>query len=51
MTGVQTCALPIWNFHKYLISRQGDVVLSHASAVDPKDPAFLKDLEKLLKAK
>ena len=41
---------PQWNFHKYLVSRQGDVVISHASAVDPKDPAFLKDLEKLLKA-
>ena len=44
-------ATPRWNFHKYLISRQGDLVISHASAVDPKDPAFLKDLEKLLKAK
>ncbi len=44
-------ASPAWNFHKYLISRQGQVVISHASAVDPKDPAFLKDLEKLLKAK
>jgi len=44
-------ATPKWNFHKYLVSRRGDVVISHASAVDPKDPAFLKDLEKLLKAK
>lgn len=44
-------ATPKWNFHKYLINRQGDVVISHASAVDPKDPAFVKDLEKLLKAK
>jgi glutathione peroxidase len=44
-------ATPKWNFHKYLVSRQGDVVISHASAVDPKDPVFLKDLEKLLKAK
>jgi glutathione peroxidase len=44
-------ATPKWNFHKYLISRQGDVVISHASAVDPKDPVFLRDLEKLLKAK
>ena len=42
---------PQWNFHKYLVSRSGDVVISHASAVDPKDPAFLRDLEKLLKAK
>ncbi len=42
--------VPGWNFHKYLISRSGDVVISHASATDPKDPKFLKDLEKLLKA-
>ena len=42
---------PKWNFHKYLISRQGDVVISHVSATDPQDPRFLKDLEKLLRAK
>ena len=44
-------ATPKWNFHKYLVSRQGDVVISHASAVDPKDPAFVRDLQKLLNAK
>lgn len=44
-------ASPRWNFHKYLIGRQGDVVISHASAVDPKDPMLLRDIEKLLKAK
>lgn len=42
--------VPSWNFHKYLISRSGDVVISHASATDPKDPKFVRDLEKLLKA-
>lgn len=42
---------PKWNFHKYLIGRTGEPVISHASAVDPKDPAFLKDLERLLKPK
>jgi len=41
---------PKWNFHKYLISRSGELVLSQASAVDPKDPAFLRELEKLIKA-
>jgi glutathione peroxidase len=40
---------PKWNFHKYLVSRDGRQVVAHASAVDPKDPVFLKDLEKLLK--
>ena len=42
---------PQWNFHKYLVSRSGEVVISHASAVDPNVPAFLKDLDRLLKAK
>ena len=42
---------PKWNFHKYLVSRDGTQVLSFASAVEPKDPAFLKELEKLLKTK
>ncbi len=42
--------VPSWNFHKYLVSRNGELVISHAPAVDPKDPALLRDLEKLLKA-
>ena len=41
---------PKWNFHKYLVGRSGEVVVSHASGVDPKDPVFIRDLEKLLKA-
>ena len=42
---------PAWNFHKYLVGRDGLTVISHASQVDPQSPAFLRDLEKLLKAK
>ncbi len=42
---------PKWNFHKYLISRQGDVVLSRDSEIDPLEPGFLKDVEKLLNSK
>ena len=41
---------PRWNFHKYLVGRSGETVLSYGSATDPQDPAFVKDLEKLLKA-
>ena len=41
---------PAWNFHKYLIGRDGQTVLGFAPAVDPKDPVFIKDLEKLFKA-
>jgi len=42
--------VPRWNFHKFLISRSGQQVLGYASAVDPQDPGFVKDLEKLLKS-
>ncbi len=41
---------PKWNFHKYLINRQGDAVTSFGTSTDPKDPAFVRELEKLLKA-
>jgi glutathione peroxidase len=39
---------PQWNFHKYLIGRDGQVVISHASQTDPMSPPFLRDVEKLL---
>ena len=42
---------PKWNFHKYIVSRQGDVVLSHGSDTDPLDAAFLRDVERLLSSK
>lgn len=42
--------VPKWNFHKYLISRQGDGVSSFSTSTDPKDPAFVRELERLLKA-
>ena len=42
---------PQWNFHKYLIGRDGETVVSHASEVDPQSPAFIRDLEKLMKSK
>lgn len=47
----RTGKAPQWNFHKYLIARDGQAVISHASKVDPQDPAFLRDVEKLLDAK
>lgn len=39
---------PGWNFHKYLVARDGQRVQSFASAVEPQDPAFVKELERLL---
>lgn len=47
----RTGQAPKWNFHKYVVSRRGDVVLSRDSELDPLDPAFVKDIEKLLNAK
>lgn len=46
----KTGTAPQWNFHKYLVGRNGDVVLSRDSDVDPLDPAFVKDIERLLAA-
>ena len=42
---------PKWNFHKYLISRDGSAVLSYASAVEPDSARFVKEVERLLDAK
>lgn len=42
---------PKWNFHKYVIARDGQTVLSFASEIDPTAPAFTKRIEQLLDAK
>jgi glutathione peroxidase len=42
---------PRWNFHKYLIARDGIAVTSFASEVDPLDKSFVTAAEKLLAAK
>ncbi|WP_326534677.1 glutathione peroxidase [Pseudorhodoferax sp.] len=39
---------PKWNFHKYLIGRDGRSVQSVPSATDPLSPAFVAEVEKLL---
>jgi glutathione peroxidase len=42
---------PRWNFHKYLVSRHGDQVLSYPSAMSPDDPNVIRALERLLQTK
>lgn len=42
---------PGWNFHKYLVGRDGAQVLSFASAVDPQDPALTKAIDRLILSK
>ncbi len=41
---------PGWNFHKYVIGRDGRTVASYSSQVEPQDRGFVRDLEKLLDA-
>ena len=46
----ETGTAPGWNFHKYLIDREGRVVANFPSKVTPDDPALLARLETLLAA-
>jgi glutathione peroxidase len=39
---------PRWNFHKYLLDRQGRVVASFPSQVDPQDERLIAAIEALL---
>ncbi|MEY3669084.1 MAG: glutathione peroxidase [Burkholderiaceae bacterium] len=41
---------PSWNFHKYLIDRQGRLVRSYASAVSPSSRVLVADLERALRS-
>ena len=42
---------PEWNFHKYLVDRQGQPVAAFASKVEPGDPSLVASIEKALAAK
>lgn len=42
---------PKWNFHKYLIDRQGRVVKAFPSAVEPLDERMIREIEAALAAK
>ena len=46
----RTGQAPRWNFHKYLISRDGRTVSSHLSETDPQGSEFVATIEKLLAA-
>jgi glutathione peroxidase len=39
---------PRWNFHKYLLDRNGKFIASFQSSVRPDDPALIKVIESLL---
>jgi glutathione peroxidase len=42
---------PMWNFHKYLIARDGTVVTSYTSLTSPDSTALFKEIEKQLAAR
>ena len=44
-----TGARPKWNFHKYLIARDGKSAVSFPSKVEPESPEFVGKLEELLR--
>lgn len=46
----ETGVAPGWNFHKYLIGRNGQVVAQFPSKVKPDDPQVLAAIERELKA-
>jgi glutathione peroxidase len=47
----RTGQAPRWNFHKYVISRDGKGVKSFDSEVDPLSAGFVREVEALLDAK
>ena len=42
---------PQWNFHKYLIDRSGERVVSFDSNVEPNDRRLIAEIERMLAAK
>jgi glutathione peroxidase-family protein len=47
----QTGQKPRWNFHKYLIGRDGKVVDQYSSMTGPESKTLLSAIDKALKAK
>jgi glutathione peroxidase len=42
---------PLWNFHKYLIGRDGKVIASYTSLTTPEDKSLVSEIEKQLAAR
>lgn len=45
MLAQQTGGTPRWNFHKYLIGRDGKAVAQYNSSVEPTDPRIINDIK------
>lgn len=48
--GAAASALPKWNFSKYLVGRDGQVIAFYPSSVEPEDPKLLAAIESALAA-
>jgi glutathione peroxidase len=48
--GERTGVSPRWNFHKYLIDRSGNRVVSFDSTVTPDDPRIVREMQVMLDA-
>jgi glutathione peroxidase len=46
-----TGSAPRWNFHKYLVARDGREVKAFATQVEPLDPKLVAEIERLLAAR
>jgi glutathione peroxidase len=46
-----TGSAPRWNFHKYLVARDGRTVQAFATRVEPQDPKLVAEIERLLAAR
>lgn len=44
----QTGSIPRWNFHKYLIGRDGRAIAAYPSAIEPDDRSLARDIERAL---
>ena len=44
----ETGRAPLWNFHKYLVGRDGKVIANYASMTSPSDRTFVTAIEKQL---
>ena len=48
MLAQRTGKQPTWNFHKYLLGRDGSVIAHYGSQTTPEDPALLRAIESQL---
>ena len=42
---------PKWNFYKYVVDRQGNVIANFSSLTKPDNPEFIEAVEKALASK